>query len=672
MRYSLSAFLLGLVTLLLMGAKITTDSLKIGNKIGEDISIVFDIGNGSLNPLVRWNNATGAIQFTNDGANFFDVGSGAGGGITNYFDNSGFESGIVDGVSSTDITVQENIVTPLFGGRSLQLVTQASVGDVQLAISGIDAGVIDKRLTNLVELDLRVDNTVANGDWKICVWRTSGSPACVTELTDLDTDSETRHRVPFTPLLGETYTLKISFTDTTAGRVLDLDRAIFTPDSNSGLIDLQTSAEAYTPVLVGVGTPTGVAVQFSESGSRIFISGEFTSGTNTAVEFQLGLPTGMTVFHANSTSALNVGILYHNAVTARQKMDLLATNGDSFLNVGDTSTGSNTNVPVPKNGNAVLVDSTKMVFSAWVEITELQSNKINLLTQDYITSNAKATYTSSTALGAGVLTTLSLTDVDVSQANGISHAAGDITTDFNGFVLISMALRTATGGNDVNIELTDTSNVKIMDIGGWLGSGGVTNGRVQAMGLLPVTAGVGFRIRVFHNAGSALTSSNTSISIARFNPHGAFDVGGFAIANATAAGLVLPSSADTTQAVISGSYAPTLTPQTGMSAVTLFNSGDFTFIKVGNIVSIAGTVNLDPVNTGLGQFDMTVPTGLEGVGNIVISGGTLTHPGGNAATHTGGLRPDSSPSNGVLRLFSINTTVTNDVYSLVVQYKIPE
>ena len=85
----------GAAILVLLGAKITTNRLQIGNNTAEDIDIEFEKGNGTTNPRFRWNDTTGAITFTNDGTNFFDVGSGAGGGGggINVLTNPGFESG---------------------------------------------------------------------------------------------------------------------------------------------------------------------------------------------------------------------------------------------------------------------------------------------------------------------------------------------------------------------------------------------------------------------------------------------------------------------------------------------------------------------------------------------------------------------------------------------------
>lgn len=94
-RFGLFGFFCGIALFVLVGAKITTDRLQIGNKVAEDIFIEFDIGTAS-NPLLKWNNASGALEFSNDGTNFFEIGSGTGGGGSgglNDLENPGFESG---------------------------------------------------------------------------------------------------------------------------------------------------------------------------------------------------------------------------------------------------------------------------------------------------------------------------------------------------------------------------------------------------------------------------------------------------------------------------------------------------------------------------------------------------------------------------------------------------
>lgn len=72
------------------------DQLKLGNtqNTATDKTIEFVKGtNSSTNPKVKWNGSTSKLQFTNDGTNFKDLGSGSGGGGgQNYITNGDIES----------------------------------------------------------------------------------------------------------------------------------------------------------------------------------------------------------------------------------------------------------------------------------------------------------------------------------------------------------------------------------------------------------------------------------------------------------------------------------------------------------------------------------------------------------------------------------------------------
>ena len=58
----------------LVAARISTNIFKIGNKTGENINIEFDIGIGTANPKIRWDDSSSTIRFANDGVSFTDFG----------------------------------------------------------------------------------------------------------------------------------------------------------------------------------------------------------------------------------------------------------------------------------------------------------------------------------------------------------------------------------------------------------------------------------------------------------------------------------------------------------------------------------------------------------------------------------------------------------------------
>lgn len=83
--------------------KIKTDKVLIGKTAAGDKTIELNKGSGSANPKIKWDNTTSKIRFSNDGTNFKDLGSGAGGGsgINMLQDsNADFEQGTTSWTAS--------------------------------------------------------------------------------------------------------------------------------------------------------------------------------------------------------------------------------------------------------------------------------------------------------------------------------------------------------------------------------------------------------------------------------------------------------------------------------------------------------------------------------------------------------------------------------------------
>ena len=113
----LSVVLLLLFALASFGAKITDDVLKLGQPgsvLDKDINL------GSTR-VIRSNETSGKLEFTNDGAIFKNLGSGAGGGVglINNLDNEGFEDGIAVNWTCTATKCTEETTTPLIGEKSI-------------------------------------------------------------------------------------------------------------------------------------------------------------------------------------------------------------------------------------------------------------------------------------------------------------------------------------------------------------------------------------------------------------------------------------------------------------------------------------------------------------------------------------------------------------------------
>lgn len=76
---------------------LVSPKVKVGTGASVDQTLAFDRGAGSANPNLKWDEARGKIQFSNDGTSYKDIGSGAGSSGFNLLDNADFEAGISTG-----------------------------------------------------------------------------------------------------------------------------------------------------------------------------------------------------------------------------------------------------------------------------------------------------------------------------------------------------------------------------------------------------------------------------------------------------------------------------------------------------------------------------------------------------------------------------------------------
>ncbi len=184
-------FSLFVLSLVLLGAKISTNILKIGNKVAEDIIIEFDIG-ASPNPAIRYNNSAGIIEFSHDGAQFFRLGSGSGSGsggginlLATNFKNPDFENQNppTDWTASGGVFDAE-ITNPGFGGQSGRWDSDALNQTLKSALVAVPEGL--KGRSCLARIFFKYTGSV--GDYVIRV--EDGTNALTSDLDLTDTSGK--------------------------------------------------------------------------------------------------------------------------------------------------------------------------------------------------------------------------------------------------------------------------------------------------------------------------------------------------------------------------------------------------------------------------------------------------------------------------------------------------
>lgn len=106
----------------------------------------------------------------------------------------------------------------------------------------------------------------------------------------------------------------------------------------------------YTPTTQGLGTPTFTVAKWRQVGGNMELSFKLTPSTSTAVEMQIGLPSGYTISSTHVPSIMSKGHLVRVENITTQRYTVLATGGDTFLNFGNQNSSTGL---TPLNGNAI-------------------------------------------------------------------------------------------------------------------------------------------------------------------------------------------------------------------------------------------------------------------------------------------------------------------------------
>ena len=169
---------------------------------------------------------------------------------------------------------------------------------------------------------------------------------------------------------------------TTAGYVIQSRGFIVGSSNNVGLAG--SDWIAYTPTTQGYGTISSVEMFYRRVGDSVQILGNFTLGTTTAVEAQIGLPTGLTSDPTKIPSIRVVGIMDRNATSTTlfnvsiesNKTYMVMTSASSsgfqskktgdFLTTGQT-VSINASIPISGwSANVTMAESSTFSISSYL------------------------------------------------------------------------------------------------------------------------------------------------------------------------------------------------------------------------------------------------------------------------------------------------------------------
>ena len=273
---------------------------------------------------------------------------------------------------------------------------------------------------------------------------------------------------------------------------------------------------AYTPTIVGFGTPTSVTFEWRRVGDSAEIKGRFQSGTSTAVAASISLPNGITTDAAKIPNNANVG---------EWKTNSTATSGFLFTGGATSNTlslsiagGINQN-----NGSAIAASGGWVIFNSFlIPITGWSSN-VNLSsdTDTRVVALYRSTLTGTTLTnGASTAIPFGTAGVDTHGAWSTDTYTVPVSGKYEVDTTIFLAARAYSAGDvaQLRIEIAGSEVEKV-----YLKNADTTNTirTMNGSGIWDMTAGqtIKIKVRVDNGSGDSAIDTNfpSSISVKRLS-----------------------------------------------------------------------------------------------------------------------------------------------------------
>jgi hypothetical protein len=474
---------------------LTGNSFSVGDGSNNTKKYIANIGNGSTNPALKWNNTLNQWQFSNDGTNYQSIGSG-GGGSKNYLSaitasagagtpntgNGNFEFGTTGGWSLAHSTLTSRVPTSTASaGTPFSSSAGGSSASGNLSLSAISSGQIQglysgsvassaastagdmlissafyidkedqaKMMTfkfyynvNAGSANMNFSGTssntyaiyvydVTNGDWI--------QPAGVYNLVQ---NSGTGYATGTFQTTSNSTQYQIALVNINASSgsfTLYVDDFSVGPQT-APMGPAMSDPIAYTPTFSGLGTVTTNAFFWERRGKNALIAFNFTMGTGTATLAKFTLPAGLSVDTSVGSSQMLKGEI--NATNTPFSAGLIWFTGDTtnvYLVSNSASYGNGV------NGNTWAAGTS---FTGWIEvpIAGWSSNVQMSPDTDTRVIQFNGNYTNSTSLSTSPLLIPWVTLNDTAAGN----SGGSYTVPVSGKYQISATVPTFASSGGLN------------------------------------------------------------------------------------------------------------------------------------------------------------------------------------------------------------------------------
>lgn len=346
---------------------------------------------------------------------------GAGGGGINLITNGDAEGGTtgwatyadaassrpVDGDSGVaNITWTANSSSPLYGTKSFWFTKDAANRQGQGASYTFSvqpahqAKVLNISFDYIVSSGTFVAGTSStDSDIIVYIYDVTNStliePSSIKLLSNSSSIADRFNASFQTSATGTSYRLILHCASTSASAyVVKFDNISVSPSNYSYGTPI-TDWQSYTPTFTGFGTTSAVDFRYRKVGSDLEIRGQFTSGTSTAVEAQITLPSGLTSSSSIATIEYGGGCSYSQ--TGANVFNTLIEPSKTYFTMGlqaASYAGS-----TKQNGNALLSSgqsvkcTVKVPISGWSSSVQM-SDQTDTRVVDfvgYVASNQSIT-----------------------------------------------------------------------------------------------------------------------------------------------------------------------------------------------------------------------------------------------------------------------------------------
>jgi len=202
--------------------------------------------------------------------------------------------------------------------------------------------------------------------------------------------------------------LQLRITDNTPNAVVQVDDCYVGPNTNVFSLNPNSDWAAYTPTITGFGTVSNVNCNWRRDGADLLEQCTFTSGTPTAVNAVIGIPSGLTTSSAIAANQVCGDLTVSNQFsTTYFKESVLCQPSSTGVNAGHQSSTTAAGVPI----NASVIAGTGSIVSLQFRVPiagwsaqNAISAQTSLQSWSGATSYASATLTSSSYTGFTVTT----------------------------------------------------------------------------------------------------------------------------------------------------------------------------------------------------------------------------------------------------------------------------